>query len=110
MPSQHAFGRRGAPAVPFPKEQPAWPALPAPNAIHPPLAPPPARDPEDNEPRRRFPIPWRQISLMASLCFGIASLVLPDTVNDDVQWLLYALAGLASFRPAAGRPLPHPGS
>jgi len=38
-----------------------------------------------------FKIPWRPLSLMASLCFGIASLVLPDTVNDAVQYLLYAL-------------------
>jgi len=38
-----------------------------------------------------FQIPWRQLSLMASLCFGIASLVLPDSVNENVQWLLYAL-------------------
>ncbi len=38
-----------------------------------------------------FRIPWRQVSLMASLCFGIASFVLPDSVNENVQWLLYAL-------------------
>ncbi|HEY4124923.1 MAG TPA: hypothetical protein VGM36_09940 [Rhizomicrobium sp.] len=41
-------------------------------------------------------IPWRQISLMAGLCFGIAGFVLPDSVNDSVQWLLYALMA-ASF-------------
>jgi hypothetical protein len=34
--------------------------------------------------------------LMATLCFGVASLVLPDSVNDNVDWLLYALAA-ASF-------------
>jgi ATP-dependent exoDNAse (exonuclease V) beta subunit len=38
-----------------------------------------------------FRMPWRQLSLMASLCFGIASFVLPDSVNENVQWLLYAL-------------------
>jgi len=43
-----------------------------------------------------FAIPWRQLSLMATLCFGVASLVLPDSVNDNVDWLLYALAA-ASF-------------
>ena len=46
--------------------------------------------------RRNFEIPWRPLSLMATLCFGIASLVLPDSVNDNVQWLLYAL-GAASL-------------
>jgi hypothetical protein len=48
-----------------------------------------------------FRIPWRPVLLMASLSFGIASFVLPDTVNDAVQWLLYALmaAGIyATFR------------
>jgi hypothetical protein len=37
-------------------------------------------------------VPWRSVYLMASLCFGIASFVLPDTVNDWVDWLLYGLA------------------
>ena len=41
---------------------------------------------------RRFPIPWRQLWLMASLSFGIASLVLPDSINDIVQWLLFGLS------------------
>ena len=45
---------------------------------------------------RRFVIPWRQISLMASLCFGIAAFVLPDSVNSTVDYLLYALMA-ASF-------------
>src|ERR1700744_4473642 len=35
----------------------------------------------------QFKIPWRQIYLMASLCFGIASFVLPDSVNDNVDYL-----------------------
>ena len=42
-------------------------------------------------------IPWRPLSLMASLCFGIASFVLPDSVNDGVQWLLYALMAASLF-------------
>lgn len=48
--------------------------------------------------RRRggFKLPWRQMSLMASLCFGIASFVLPDDVNAMVNWLLYGLMA-ASF-------------
>lgn len=44
---------------------------------------------------RRWQPPWRQISLIASLCFGIAGLVLPDSVSDPVQCGLYALAGLS---------------
>jgi hypothetical protein len=46
--------------------------------------------------KRTFKIPYRQLLLIASLCFGIASLVLPDSVNDNVDLLLYALMA-ASF-------------
>lgn len=47
--------------------------------------------------RARGPrLPWRQLSFMASACFGIASFVLPDKVNDVVNWLLYGLMA-ASF-------------
>jgi hypothetical protein len=41
-------------------------------------------------------IPWRQISLIASLSFGVAWFVLPDSVSDPVSWLLLGLSG-ASF-------------
>jgi hypothetical protein len=44
-----------------------------------------------------IPFPWRQLSLMAGLCFGIASFVLPDTVNDVVQWPLYALTAISLY-------------
>lgn len=44
-----------------------------------------------------FRIPWRPLSLMASLCFGIASLVLPDWVNSAVQWPLYGLAAASLY-------------
>jgi hypothetical protein len=47
--------------------------------------------------RRNFEIPWRPLSLMATLCFGIASFVLPDSVNDNVQWLLYALTAASLY-------------
>jgi hypothetical protein len=40
---------------------------------------------------------------VASLCFGIASFVLPDTVNDGVQWLLYALAAASLYGGVAKR-------
>ncbi|MDE2474161.1 MAG: hypothetical protein KGO48_03850 [Alphaproteobacteria bacterium] len=41
--------------------------------------------------------PWRQLSLMASLCFGIAYFALPDSVNDAVQWLLLALTAVSLY-------------
>jgi hypothetical protein len=53
--------------------------------------------------RQSYKIPWRQLSWMASLCFGIASLVLPDTVNDNVQWLLYALMAASFYAGFVGR-------
>jgi hypothetical protein len=42
-----------------------------------------------------YRLPWRQISLMASASFGIAYFVLPDSVNQTVQWLLLLLAILS---------------
>jgi hypothetical protein len=50
-----------------------------------------------------FRIPWRQLSLMASLCFGMASLVLPASVNDNVQWLLYGLMAVSLYTGFSGR-------
>ncbi len=47
--------------------------------------------------KQNFEFPWRSLSLMATLCFGIASFVLPDSVNDSVQWLLYALAAVSLY-------------
>jgi hypothetical protein len=47
--------------------------------------------------KRNFEIPWRPLSLMATLCFGVASFVLPDSVNDNVQWLLYALTAASLY-------------
>jgi hypothetical protein len=45
--------------------------------------------------RKSFRLPWRQISFMASVCFGVGSLVLPDSVNRTIQWLLLALGALS---------------
>jgi hypothetical protein len=45
--------------------------------------------------RERQPFPWRQVSLIAGLCFGAASLILPDSVNDAAAYALYALAGIS---------------
>ena len=47
--------------------------------------------------RTGFTIPWRQLSLMASLSFGVASLVLPAYVNRNVDYLLYALMGMSLY-------------
>jgi hypothetical protein len=46
--------------------------------------------------RHNYRPPWRQISFMASACFGIGYFVLPDSVNEAVQWLLLGLM-IASF-------------
>jgi hypothetical protein len=47
--------------------------------------------------KQQYKIPWRQLSLMASLCFGIASLVLPDSVNENLDWLLYGLMAASLY-------------
>lgn len=47
--------------------------------------------------RQGLKIPWRQLSLMASLCFGIASFVLPDSVNENLEWLLYGLMAASLY-------------
>jgi hypothetical protein len=57
--------------------------------------------------RTGFRMPWRQISLMASLCFGGASLILPASVNDAISLPLYALAAI-SFWTGIRRKKPAP--
>jgi hypothetical protein len=61
----------------------------------------PAVDPELAEwkkaRRQKFRLPWRQLYFLGTLFFGIASLALPDTVNDEVQWLLYALMAASLY-------------
>jgi hypothetical protein len=47
--------------------------------------------------KQRSKIPWRQLSLMGSLCFGIASFVLPDSVNENLDWLLYGLMAASLY-------------
>jgi len=39
----------------------------------------------------------RPVALTASLCFGIASFVLPKAVNDEVQYPLYALSAASLY-------------
>jgi len=48
--------------------------------------------------RKKLPlIAWRPLYLMASACFGLAYFVLPDSINDIVQWPLYALAAVSFY-------------
>lgn len=42
-------------------------------------------------------MPWRQLALMASLCFGIASFVLPESISDELDWLLYSLMAISAY-------------
>ena len=74
---------------------------PAAAAVGPPPSQEPAIDEELHEWKRQrqkaYSIPWRQLSLMSGLCFGIASFVLPDSVSDAAQWLLYALAAAGLY-------------
>jgi hypothetical protein len=93
----HAFGRRGDPknAAVRTMPTPATDCAPLPDDFR--WTNPADPELDDWKRTRRWQPPWRQISLMASLCFGIASLVLPDTVNDTVQWLLYALTAVSLY-------------
>ena len=45
----------------------------------------------------KYKMPWRQLALMASLCFGIASFVLPESINDNLDWLLYGLMAVSAY-------------
>lgn len=61
-----------------------------------------AHVPDDDELRewksqRSFKVPWRQLSLMASICFGLASFVLPPGIGDTVNWLLYVLSAISFY-------------
>ena len=47
--------------------------------------------------KRHSGLPWRQLALMASVSFGVASLVLPDSVSDELDWVLYALMAASAY-------------
>ena len=108
MANRQAFGRRVNPQTAYrPAQVPVQPAMQRtaapPTAV---AAEPPSPMPAPVDERSldaelqawkqtrgsRFRMPWSQLSLMASLCFAIASFVLPDSVNDSVDWLLWGLA------------------
>ncbi|HUB86033.1 MAG TPA: hypothetical protein VL971_10095 [Rhizomicrobium sp.] len=108
MASQKAFGRRAGTQPPSRAARtsaasatPGFVAVadeaPAERMVLPSVADFPAHDHEleDWKRSRKFQIPWRQLSFMASLCFGVASFVLPASVNDKVDWLLYALMAIS---------------
>ena len=124
MPSRQSFGRRAMPQPPAPQAiepsqalEPLQPAglppilklsqpvkqasLPEPVAPLPPETPLPSIEDEiaawKASRRSILSFPWRPLSLTAGLCFGAASFVLPDSVNDTVQWLLYALAAVSFY-------------
>jgi len=109
MAPRQAFGRRVSPQ--------AFPASPRRAPVQPIQAPQPAgaevgvpTGMSDDQPSldaelsawkqergSQFKMPWSQLSLMASLCFGIASFVLPDSVNSNVDWLLWGLTIISAW-------------
>jgi hypothetical protein len=46
---------------------------------------------------RKLNIPWRQLRLLASVFFGVASLALTGTVGETVDWMLYGLSAASLF-------------
>lgn len=114
MANHISFGRRGNPTVSSGRSMRTIETIPQAATVQSttPAVERPARSseksqfasPDDDELRQwkqarkqNLKIPWRPLSLMATLCFGIASFVLPDSVNDNVQWLLYALAAASLY-------------
>ena len=96
MPNRPAFGRRAVPEIP-----PVRAAQAVPVAQIVPSPEPPSVDEELQAWKEargsQFRMPWSQLSLMASLCFGIASFVLPDSVNDNIDYLLWGLSAAAAY-------------
>jgi hypothetical protein len=106
---RRSFGRRAAPHSIGPRVAPAeasvqeWVA-PAATALPEPLA---TLSVDDElhawKQQRGLRVPWKQLCLMASICFGVASLVLPDDVNKAVNWLLYGLTAMSLYAWYTGR-------
>lgn len=103
---RRSFGRRGA-SQPVRPQAPARPAAHGPQSSPVPAAPnlslpPPQASLFDEDlhawkQQRTFIIPWKQLCLMATICFGLASFVLPSSVNSAVNWLLYGLTGMSFY-------------
>jgi hypothetical protein len=47
--------------------------------------------------RKAMHLPWRQIAIMAGLSFAVASFVLPEALNDALQWPLSALVAISLY-------------
>jgi hypothetical protein len=103
MESRRTFGRRPVPQPPVPRavtQAPDHPLEPLLSSLSPHATLASVDDEIAAWKAARgsvIPFPWRQLSLMAGLCFGIASFVLPDTVNDAVQWPLYVLTAISLY-------------
>lgn len=101
MEHRRSFGRRSGPQSATAELAPPAPLAEPAAAI--PLSAPalPSIEDEIEEWKRargyRVLFPWRQLSLMAGLCFGVASFVLPGEVNDVVQWPLYILTAISFY-------------
>ena len=109
MPSRPAFGLRASALAPAPRDAAAprsanrAQALASPAAAS--AAPAQPAEPSLDEELRawkeargsKFQMPWRQLSLMASLCFGIASFVLPDSINGNLDWVLWGLMAASAY-------------
>ena len=96
--SKASFGRRAAP-------QPLRTPLPAMTKISRPSSTPVHASPTDPVAdelkawkKSRGPSPYlKPLALTASLCFGIASVALPEHVNQWVQYPLYALSAASLY-------------
>ena len=103
MEPRRTFGRRAGPQSLIAEVAPRAPLAETAAAVSLPVPAPalPSIEDEIEEWKRTrghgFPFPWRQLSLMAGLCFGVASLILPATVNDAAQWPLYLLAAISLY-------------
>lgn len=99
MESRHSFGRR-VPREPAVSHKAAPASEPLPSSLSPEAVFPSVEEEIAAWKAARgsvVPFPWRQLSLMAGLCFGIASFVLPASVNDTLQWPLYALTAISLY-------------
>jgi hypothetical protein len=112
MSNTRSFGRRAVAQPPRPAKAPAEAAAPrieaapveqSPAFVESPLPAaidmPPSVDDELREWKqtRQTQIPWRQLSLMASLSFGIGSFVLTGEIAAAVNWLLYGLSAVSLY-------------
>ena len=103
MESRRSFGRRPVPQMPAPRavvQASSNPIEPVPSSLPSDATLASVDDEIEAWKAERgsvVPFPWRQLSLMAGLCFGIAAFVLPAAINEAVQWPLYALTAISLY-------------